>query len=234
MSERKKEFYDSLTGKRQGKLVILGIDHKEKRVGNIWKCRCDCGRTILIPTSRLSYHKTQCCAECNRKRSAEQLTTHGLKNKNRRLYRIWHEIISRCFYPGDTVFHHYGGAGLDMAEEWKSYPAFYEWALSNGYRDDLSIDRIDNSKGYYPDNCRWETDKVQAINSKNSVLVTVKGTTMCLADWARAAGVNRRTVYKWRDDGIIKQKIMERLPNGYTGRKVLIKGQEVTLYEEAV
>ena len=234
MSERKKEFYDSLIGKRQGKLVIVGIDHEEKRVGKIWECKCDCGRTILIPTSRLSYHKTQCCAECNRRRSAEQLTKHGLRNKNRRLHAIWKEIVSRCSYQGDTGYKYYGAMGLSIADEWKEYPAFYEWSMSHGYRDDLSIDRIDNSKGYSPENCRWETDKVQGVNHSNSILVTIMGTTMCLNDWARAAGVWRQTVYQWRKAGIMEEKIRKRLPHGYTGRTVPIKGQQVTLYEEAV
>lgn len=238
MSERKKEYYKQFVNKRQGSLLIIGVDHMTPRIGRLWKCQCDCGRTVLLPTYRIASGGATSCPECgkaeNRKRSAKQLTTHGLRNKNRRLYAIWHEIISRCSYQGYTGYKYYGAVGLDIADEWKKYPAFYEWSMSHGYRDDLSIDRIDNSKGYSPENCRWETDKVQGVNHSNSILVTIMGTTMCLNDWARAAGVWRQTVYQWRKAGIMEEKIRKRLPHGYTGRTVLIKGQQVTLYEEAV
>ena len=94
------------------------------------------------------------------------------------------------------------------------------------------VAEIDNDGDYCPENCRWETDKVQGVNHSNSILVTIMGTTMCLNDWARAAGVWRQTIYQWRKAGIMEEKIRKRLPHGYTGRTVLIKGQQVTLYEE--
>ena len=238
MSERKKEYYEQFVNKRQGSLLIIGVDHMAPRTGRLWKCQCDCGRIVLLPTYRIASGSATSCPECgkaeNRKQAAEHLTTHGLSRRNKRLYAAWKAIISRCTYPGDTDYKYYGGAGIDYADEWKEFPAFYEWAISHGYRDDLTIDRIDNSRGYYPDNCRWETDKVQGINHSNSILVTIMGTTMCLNDWARAAGVWRQTVYQWRKAGIMEEKIRKRLPHGYTGRTVLIKGQQVTLYEEAV
>ena len=235
---QKRSTVNALAGTQRGDLSIIKIDHLEPRTGNIWLCRCKCGKEVLLPTNRLMSGKSRSCPECAKRKSAErsarQLTTHGLSKKNHRLYAIWKEIVRRCTCRSDTGFKFYGAKGIKYAEEWKDYAEFYKWAISHGYRDDLSIDRIDNSKGYFPDNCRWETDKVQGVNHSNSILVTIMGTTMCLNDWARAAGVWRQTIYKWRDAGILEQKIMNRLPNGYSGRTVLIKGQEVTIYEEAV
>lgn len=235
---QKRSTVNALAGTQRGDLSIIKIDHFEPKKGNYWLCRCKCGKEVILPTNRLMSGSSRSCPDCgkrkNAERAAKRLTTHGLSKNNPRLFAIWKEIISRCSYKGDTGYKYYGAVGLAIADEWKEYPAFYEWAMSHGYRDDLSIDRIDNAKGYNPDNCRWETDKVQGVNHSNSILVTINGTTMCLNDWARAAGVWRQTVYKWRKAGIMEQKISKRLPNGYTGRKVLIKGQEVTLYEEAV
>lgn len=232
---QKRSTVNALAGTQRGDLTILRIDHLEPRTGNIWLCRCKCGKEVLLPTSRIMSGRSYSCPECGKRknieRAARQLTTHGLSTTNPRLYAIWKEIISRCSYQGDTGYKYYGAVGLNIADEWKEYPAFYEWAMSHGYHDDLSIDRIDNSKGYSPENCRWETDKVQGVNHSNSILVTIMGTTMCLNDWARAAGVWRQTVYQWRKAGIMEEKIRKRLPHGYTGRTVLIKGQQVTLYE---
>lgn len=238
MSERKKEYYEKFVNKRQGNLLIIGVDHMSPKTGRMWKCQCDCGRTVLLPTYRIASGGVTSCPICgtakNRVGASERLIKHGLRNKNKRLYAAWKAIISRCTYPGDTDYKYYGAVGIDYADEWNEFPAFYEWAMSHGYRDDLTIDRIDNSRGYYPDNCRWENNKVQAVNHSNSILVTIDGTTMCLADWARAAGVSRWSIYQWRKAGIMERKIRKRLPNGYSGRTVLIKGQNVTLYEEAV
>lgn len=236
---QKRSTVNALAGTQRGDLLIIRIDHLEPRAGNIWLCRCKCGKEVLLPTSRIMSGRSYSCPECgtrkNAERAARQLTTHGLSKTNKNLYMVWHSMISRCEYQGDTNYGYYGGESKHVCDEWRhDYKAFYEWAKKSGYRPGLSIDRIDNTKGYSPQNCRWETQKVQAINSRSSTLVTVNGTTMCLNDWARAAGVWRQTIYDWRNKGILEEKIRERLPNGYSGRTVLIKGQQVTLYEEAV
>jgi len=236
---QKRSTVNALAGTQRGDLSIIKIDHLEPRKGNIWLCKCKCGKEVLLPTSRLMSGKSSSCPECAKQKSIErskkQLTTHGLWGKNRKLYMVWHSMISRCEYHGDTNYEYYGGESKHVCNEWRhDFKAFYDWAIKNGYKPELSIDRIDNTKGYSPQNCRWETQKVQVVNSRSSKLVTINGTTMCLADWARAAGVWRQTIYKWRDAGILEQKIMKRLPDGYFGRTVLIKGQKVTICEEAV
>ena len=91
-----------------------------------------------------------------------------------------------------------------MCEEWDSFPAFWEWAKNNGYSDGLTIDRIDNNKGYYPENCRWTTTHVQARNKRNNINITYNGETHCLTDWAEIIGINAKTLhhrYKVGDRG---------------------------------
>lgn len=97
---------------------------------------------------------------------------HGLcvrddNNRQPRLYTIWIGMKQRCHNEKNPAYPEYGGRGITVCEEWRNnFPAFYAWAMSSGYRDDLSIDRIDNDKGYSPDNCRWETRITQSYNRR--------------------------------------------------------------------
>jgi hypothetical protein len=85
-----------------------------------------------------------------------------------RVYRIWHDMITRCTYPKHHSYPRYGGSGISVCEEWRNFKCFMEWALVNGYKDDLSIDRIDRTKGYSIDNCRWSTRSEQELNKKKT------------------------------------------------------------------
>lgn len=127
------------------------------------------------------YHVNE-CIECHkriarekavdyrkRKKEGKCFVGHGMSNT--RLYRIWIAMKQRCDNPRKWNYQYYGGKGVTYCEEWKDFVAFKTWAESNGYAEDLSIDRIDFNRGYSPDNCRWVTQSVQAANRK------VKGST---------------------------------------------------------
>lgn len=99
-----------------------------------------------------------------------------MKGKCDRLYKIWYNAISRCTNPSDISYKRYGGRGITFYPEWISdYHAFKNWALSNGYQENLTLDRIDSNKGYSPDNCRWATIREQANNRCTNVLYTIDG-----------------------------------------------------------
>lgn len=102
-----------------------------------------------------------------------------------RLYRAWTKMKERCYNPHAKDFHRYGGRGIDVCDEWRrSFAAFESWALANGFKNDLSIDRRDNDKGYCPENCRWVDAKQQARNRSSSVQVTAWNETKTLIEWA--------------------------------------------------
>lgn len=188
-----------LTGQRFGRLVVVGraASHispsGQKKVK--WNCRCDCGNEVEVIGQNLTRGLTRSCGCYNNEVRSRRSKTHG--ETNTRLYRIWCGMKRRCNNPHDERFPIYGGRGITVCAEWiESYEAFRDWAIENGYNDQLSIDRKDNDKGYSPDNCRWETPSGQANNRRNTLRVAVDGKEVPLAELARKNGVNYHTLYR--------------------------------------
>lgn len=127
-------------------------------------------------------------------------TIHGMKKT--RIYKSWERIKRRCNNP--KTYKNYGGRGIKVCDEWsKDFMAFYEWAMANGYRDDLTIDRIDVNGNYEPNNCRWVTMKEQENNRRNNHHITYNGETHTIAEWGDILNIpykvllQRITTYKW-------------------------------------
>lgn len=150
-----------------------------------FECRCDCGSHTKVLISRLRSGHTQSCGcilpEIVAKRNKN---TSKHNETGSRLYSIWHSMKNRVHNKNDAAFVNYGGRGITMCDAWMDYTVFRDWALSNGYSDDLSIDRINNNEGYYPSNCRWSTCLEQSRNKRNNRHVSAFGETKCLSAWA--------------------------------------------------
>lgn len=113
-----------------------------------------------------------------------------------RLDIIHFNMIQRCTNPNSTYFPRYGGRGITVCHEWRTRNNFKEWALSHGYRNDLTIDRIDNDKGYSPDNCRWVTPSQNCCNRSTTHFVTAFGKRQSLMEWSRELNISYNTLKK--------------------------------------
>lgn len=156
-----------LTGQRFGRLVVIERAGSSTSGFALWRCRCDCGKEIVVRGPLLRNGTTKSCGCFRSEVSRDSNTTHG--QYGTRLYRIWYAMKTRTTNPHSENYKNYGGRGITVCPEWlNDFAAFQMWALSHGYQDDLSIDRIDNDKGYSPDNCRWATAKEQRHNRRDS------------------------------------------------------------------
>lgn len=132
-------------------------------------------------------------AERTRNEKGQFLNIHG--GKHTRLYNTWCSMRERCKNPHHSDYSRYGGRGIRVCEEWdKDYSIFRDWAMQNGYTDNLTIDRIDNNGNYEPCNCRWVTRREQNRNYSRNHFITYNGETKCLSDWADYFGISRTTV----------------------------------------
>lgn len=157
-----------LTGQRFGRLVVIERIGLNKNKKATWLCRCDCGNEIVAISNSLRTGNTTSCGCAQRDIAREMHQTHNCSRQTR-LYRIWIAMKQRCYYHRSNHYKDYGGRGITICDEWlHDFVAFRDWAMSHGYADDLSIDRIDNDKGYNPDNCRWATMKEQRHNRRDS------------------------------------------------------------------
>lgn len=112
-----------------------------------------------------------------------------------RIYGIWNGIINRCENPNRKAYSRYGGRGIKVCEEWHDFINFYNWAINNGYQENLSIDRIDNKGNYEPSNCRWATAKEQSINRSSNRYFTINGETRCLKEWCEIYNISYKAVF---------------------------------------
>ena len=135
-----------------------------------------------------------------------------MKKERKRLRSIYNGMRLRCYNENSINYKYYGGKGVTICDEWLlSFENFFDWAINNGYNENLTIDRIDSEKEYSPDNCKWSTKKEQAYNRSISVKLTLNGRTMYMTEWAEELGIDKKTLswrYRngWSDEEILSNK----------------------------
>ena len=184
-----------LIGQKFGRLVVLQCSDIRKSGHICWLCQCSCGERTIVTSSHLKNGITKSCGclrvEKTKWRSAKH--GHGGRGKQSATYISWSNMLRRCLNDNCLAYHNYGGRGIAVCEQWKSFPNFLR--DMNEAPKGCQIDRIDNNKGYYKENCRWVAPKVNSRNRRNNHLLTYNGKTQCIVDWANECNIKRSTLW---------------------------------------
>lgn len=185
---------EDLTGMAFGDLTVIEPDHHGK-----WLCRCSCGNIRHIQSHALKNGRYSCGCKADYYKSIHNSRQYNPDYK--RLYNIWKNMNGRCYDPSNVSYERYGSKGITVCNEWREYYyVFQDWAKQHGYKPDLSIDRIDNSLGYNPSNCKWSTILEQANNKSNNRYLNIDGEEHTIAQWSRISGTKQ---------GLIRQRYCE-------------------------
>lgn len=180
-----------LTGRKFERLTVLRLEGRRGR-RLFWACRCDCGTEIAVRGSHLTSGGTLSCGCLHSERSSARTPALHAANTKTGLsgsatYSVWCGMRSRCSNPRNAYYAYYGGRGIQVCERWQKFENF---VADMGVRPPgLTIDRIDNDRGYEPGNCRWVTRQVQQNNRRANHMLTYMGRTATMADWARDVGL---------------------------------------------
>lgn len=194
-----------LTGQEFGRLTVI---ERAKNKGNkvMWLCQCECGNIIVAQGYNLTSGHTQSCG-CYAKEN--HYKTHCMSGT--RLHNEWRSMKRRCYTKGQKEFKNYGARGIAICDEWlHDFKAFYDWAMSSGYADNLTIDRIDVNGNYEPSNCRWVTQKVQQNNRRNNHYITYNGETLTAMQYSEKYNLNYSTLITRLSRGWSVEKIMNK------------------------
>lgn len=191
-----KAIKNDLTGQKFGRLTVIGVDDRNTRK-TYYFCECECGNTKSIRADSLIAGQIRSCGCMKKEQDRINLTAnHSHKMSHTRPYEIWQGMKKRCYNPHDARYCRYGGRGITVCDEWREdFSAFYKWSCENGYSDELTIDRIDNNKGYSPDNCRWANAETQSRNRESNVRITIGNSTRALKEWCEIFDVDYSTVH---------------------------------------
>ena len=183
-------------GTRFGRLSVVREVGRNKWHDRLVECGCGCGNTVAVPLGKLKSGHTRSCGCLAHDLRVRQLERHGITTGGKpRTFTIWNGMKARCLNPRSVSYPNYGGRGIAICPEWMEFRAFHGWAMSNGYADDLQLDRIDNDGDYCPGNCRWVTRSQNQRNTRRTPLITLNGKTQTATEWISELGISKSTFY---------------------------------------
>ena len=200
--------FSDLTGKKFGEWEVVGWAEK-KYTEQFWLCKCSCGKEKVVRGASLKTGTSKSCG-C---KGHDWCRTHGMEGTS--IYNTWAGMLQRCNNKNYHQFHHYGGRGITVCDEWRKFETFY--ADMGGRPEGRSLDRIDNDGNYCKDNCRWATKKEQIRNRRTSTFLTYKGQTLSVSGWAEELGIKRKCLERRIRDGWPTEKALTTPKSGRWG-----------------
>lgn len=204
----------NLKGQTFGRLTVIEVTNKRKHGSVVWTCLCQCGNTVEVTSNCLIRGKTKSCGcykiESRKNNCRKTFLTHG--QTKTKLYGVWQGMKRRCYCPTDKSYKNYGGRGIHLHESWLNFENFREWSIQNGYKEGLTIERIDVNKNYEPSNCTWIPLKRQARNRRTTHYLSYNGETFSITEWAEKTGIPRKTIsqrinnYGWSVDKALTKR----------------------------
>jgi hypothetical protein len=217
--------FKDLTGKKFGRLMVIKLYNKKQMYKNgkkcgfeyYYLCRCDCGNEKVVRSYALTENMTKSCGclhkEIVRTKTREKNIKHGMSKSD--LYKKWSGMKSRCYNKKENNYHIYGQRGIKICAEWvNSFESFYKWAIENGYKKELSIDRINVNGNYEPSNCRWVTWQQQQNNKRTNHFLEYNGQKHTIAEWSKITGIKRQTIWarinnsKWTVEEALTKEVL--------------------------
>ena len=214
--------FKNLTGLKYGRLTVIEISSKDKNGHYYWLCECDCGKIKKILGTHLLRGNIKSCGCYN-----SELASIRQKEKqiipNKRIRHIWESMKSRCYNNKNISYKNYGARGIKICDEWinkeNGLINFYNWSIDNGYKDDLTIDRIDVNGNYEPSNCRWATWQKQCNNTRNNIKIEYNSEYENICYFIKKYNLNKFAIYNrlkrdWSVRDAIEKPVKERRTNG--------------------
>lgn len=175
-------------GQRFGRWLVLEASAGAKVV-----CRCDCGTERSVLKNSLKQGRSRSCGCIAVEINAARARKHGCGASDKKLLDVYHSMLARCNKPTHAAYKNYGGRGIQVCERWLSSPLAF-FADMAPRPDGAHLDRINNDKGYSPDNCRWATPQQNKRNRRITTYLTCNGETLSTSDWADRSGISARQI----------------------------------------
>lgn len=235
---KKSPLGEKMIGAKYGRLTVVRnmgyISGHYNTPKYIVEAKCECGFIILCPIGRIRNGNTKSCGCLAKDETSKRSTTHGHKNRKiygengSSLYFIWGGVKQRCLNPKHAAYHRYGGRGITICDRWKdSFDNFLQ-DMGGSYKSKLTLERVDNNKGYCPENCRWATMKEQANNTNTNKHITYNGETLTITQAAEKYGlsysllVTRISTYKWSIEKALTTQVAKDLVVDYMGERITV------------
>lgn len=196
-----------MIGKRFGRLVVVKLTENRK-YNKIFECICDCGKTKHVFQGNLRRGFTVSCGCLHSEELKKRSTTHGLTQS--KTYSAWTDMKTRCLNPNHIGYLDYGGRGITVCDRWlESFENFLADMGEIPFKG-AQLDRIKNSEGYSPDNCKWSTRSENARNKRSSVFLTFEGRTLTVVEWSEVTGIKKSILYNrlylhWTTERLLTQ-----------------------------